>query len=893
MRILKSIFVGILLCSPAFFSASDVLRPQDVSQGTVGEVQSASGAYSGTVLGTAQKESRATADLLSYTAGGHVFGFRKGGMAIASRDHALQVKFMNSRGVAPEEKTAVSIPEKNPRAARPLGQVAYNELWDGVTLIYENDDDGGVRSRYQIEGAGAKEADTIGRIGLRYNVPVRVNEAGDLILSFKTGEMRESRPVAWQEIEGRRVPVEVTYDLRGKQEVGFKTGNHDSRYPMAIIQGLRWNIFLGGTGTNGSYGIALDPIGNVYVTGWSDKTWGLPIRPFSGIEWDAFVAKFDPYGTLEWNTFLGGTDDDEGYGIAVDASANIYVTGFTWGTWGSPIRPRSGEYDAFVAKLDTNGNLLWNTFLGGTDDDEGHGIAVDSLGNVEVTGESDATWGSPIHPYSGGGDAFVAKFDPYGTLQWNTFLGGARSDDGAGIAVDLLGNVYVTGESWTTWGSPIRPYSDYADAFVAKLDTYGNLWWNTFVGGTYDDKGHSLAVDASGNVYVTGEIIVNLGSSIPSCPCDDYDDDAFVAKFDPNGALQWNTYLGPYSYGLGLAVDASANVYVTGMSYATWGSPIRSFAGGYDAFVAELDTYGKLLWNTFLGGARSDDGAGIAVDAFGNIYVTGDSRATWGSPILPHSSGSDGFIAKIGKGYNLTIASDPHGTTDPAPGTYSYDVGTTASVSAIADSGYVFDRWTGDVPAGQKTSATVSILMDAPKSIRANFKKVYKLTIACGSHGTTNPAAGTYIYDAGSAVSVSAIADSACVFDRWTGDVPAGQETSATVSILMDADKSIQANFKLVNPPSNLAAARLTNRSVTQTEYIVDLTWAANPDNSGLSITTYHIYQMSGDSWVKIADLSSDVLSYRIRNVPKAEQTFGVASVTAGGVESAKTTVVK
>jgi hypothetical protein len=109
----------------------------------------------------------------------------------------------------------------------------------------------------------------------------------------------------------------------------------------------------------------------------------------------------------------------------------------------------------------------------------------------------------------------------------------------------------------------------------------------------------------------------------------------------------------------------------------------------------------------------------------------------------------------------------------------------------------------------------------------------------------------------------------------------------------MNADKSIQANFKLVNPPSNLTAVRLTNRSVTQTEYIVDLVWAANPDNAGLSITTYRVYQKSGDSWVKLADISSNALTYRVRNVPKAEQTFGVASVTDGGVESAKTTVVK
>ncbi|MCX6565717.1 MAG: SBBP repeat-containing protein [Candidatus Aminicenantes bacterium] len=277
------------------------------SQGnfTPRDVQSASEVGSGTVLGTAQKESGTTADLLSFTAGGHVLGFRKGRMLIASGDHALQVEFMNAREVSPEEKNTVSIPEKNPRVARPLGQVAYDKLWDGVNLVYESDGNGMVNSRYLIEGAGTKEADPVDRIGLRYNVPVRVDEAGDLILSFKTGEMRESRPAAWQEIEGRRVPVDVTYRLKGKQEVGFKTGKYDSRYPLAIDLKLSWNTFLGGAASDSGYAIAVDTIGNVYVTGKSYATWGFPIRAFAGWE-DAFVAKLNTFGSLQWNTFLGG-----------------------------------------------------------------------------------------------------------------------------------------------------------------------------------------------------------------------------------------------------------------------------------------------------------------------------------------------------------------------------------------------------------------------------------------------------------------------------------------------------------------------------------------------------------------------------------------------------------
>ena len=151
---------------------------------------------------------------------------------------------------------------------------------------------------------------------------------------------------------------------------------------------------------------------------------------------------------------------DYGYGIAVDTSGNVYVAGYSDATWGSPVRPYAGTYDAFVAKLNGSGALQWNTFLGGSSDDYGNGIAVDTSGNVYVTGYSTATWGSPVRPFSGGDDAFVAKLNGSGALQWNTFLGGSNVDYGYGIAVDTSGNVYVTGNSEATWGSPVRPFAD-------------------------------------------------------------------------------------------------------------------------------------------------------------------------------------------------------------------------------------------------------------------------------------------------------------------------------------------------------------------------------------------------------------------------------------------------
>jgi hypothetical protein len=286
-----------------------------------------------------------------------------------------------------------------------------------------------VKSTYYIQPGKARGSHPVDQIRLRYNVPVRVDESGNLVLTLATGEMKETRPMAWQEMGGERAPVEVGYRLMGEREVGFRAGSYDSRYDLVIDPVLIWNTFLGGTGYDFGYGITVNTSGNVYVTGESDATWGTPLLPFAGSR-DAFVAKLDANGALQWNTFLGGTSDDAGYGIAVDTSGNCYVIGHSLKTWGSPGRPFAGGGDAFVAKLDPNGALQWHTFLGGSGGDRGYGIAVDTSGNAYVTGQCNTNWGSPVRAYTAGYDAFVAKLDTNGALQWNTFLGGTDHDYG-------------------------------------------------------------------------------------------------------------------------------------------------------------------------------------------------------------------------------------------------------------------------------------------------------------------------------------------------------------------------------------------------------------------------------------------------------------------------------
>ena len=331
---------------------------------------------------------------------------------------------------------------------------------------------------------------------------------------------------------------------------------------------------------------------------------------------DAFAAKLDCNGALQWNTFLGGSDDDTCRAITVDGSGNVYVGGNSKATWQGSTAPRR-EYqensDAFAAKLDSSGALVWNTFLGGSGADEGWGIDVDGSANVYLSGMSGNSWqgdDTPKRAHRSGYDAFAAMLSSSGDLQWNTFLGGEDSDYGRAIAVDGSGNVYVGGESRATWGegegvvtsNPIREYTSALDAFAAKLDSSGVLQWNTFLGAASDDYGRSIAVDADGSVYVGGSSWATWqGDSEPVRPHDAGSNlDAFAATLDSSGALQWSTFMGGTGsdQGFAIAVDDNGSVHLGGVGDAAWGAPVRTFETNNDAFAVKLGSDGSLPTQT-------------------------------------------------------------------------------------------------------------------------------------------------------------------------------------------------------------------------------------------------------------------------------------------------------
>ena len=357
-----------------------------------------------------------------------------------------------------------------------------------------------------------------------------------------------------------------------------------------------WAKKAGGTDSDYGYGIAVDASGNSYVIGCfysATATFGSTTLTGNGIN-NIFVTKLDSSGNWLWAKNARESPYDYGHGIAVDASGNSYVTGYFSGTatFGSTTLTSSGGADIFVAKLDSSGNWLWANNAGGTSDECGNGIAVDASGNSYVTGYfyDSATFGSTTLTNNGVYDIFIAKLDSSGNWLWAKNAGGSSNDSGNGIAVDASGNSYVTGYFYdsATFGSTTLTNNGVYDIFIAKLDSSGNWLWAKNAGGTYNDCGYGIAVDASGNSYVTGCFCrsATFGSTTLTS---NGDYDIFIAKLDNCGNWLWANNAGGTSddRGTSIAVDASRNSYVTGYFYdsATFGSTTLTSNGGYDTNI--------------------------------------------------------------------------------------------------------------------------------------------------------------------------------------------------------------------------------------------------------------------------------------------------------------------
>jgi len=583
-------------------------------------------------------------------------------------------------------------------------KVHYRDVYPGIDLVYYG-------SQRQLEydfvvAPGADPKKIV--LGFKGADRLEIDAKGELVLRAAGGDIRQHKPIIYQNIDGSRREISGGYVRKGANRVGFQVAAYDRSRPLVIDPVLSYSTFLGGSGFNGGFGIAVDADGNAYVVGWTNSsnfptTAGAFQTIFGGgtsTSYDTFVTKLNPTGSaLVYSTYLGGSASDAGRKIAVDAAGNAYVVGQTLSsnfptTAGAFQTSFGGGYsDAFLTKLSPTGSaLVYSTYLGGTGEDDGSGISVDADGNAYVAGftqsaDFPATAGAFQTTFGGGyGDAFVTKLDPTGSaLVYSTYLGGTDSDAAGnpGLAVDASGNAYVTSETTstdfpTTAGAFQTTLSGYQNAFVTKLDPTGSaLVYSTYLGGSITDSTRAIAVDADGNAYVTG---VTTSTDFPmtarafQTSFGGGRNDAFVVKLNTAGSsLVYSTYLGGSGKdsGSAIAVDTAGNAFVTGTtnssdfpttitafqtSFGGGTNEVFSWDIGGDAFVTKLNADGSaLVYSTYLGGSENEHGYGIALDAQANpnAYVTGSTSSYWNFPTTAGAfqtgmaGGTDAFVAKI------------------------------------------------------------------------------------------------------------------------------------------------------------------------------------------------------------------------------------------------------
>ncbi len=583
--------------------------------------------------------------------------------------------------------------------------VLYRNIYDRIDLkVY------GIESRIEYDWIVRPGGDPRNiRFEYRNVKGTRVDDAGNLLIETGFGELMHKKPAAYQEAggerplqsrsgNGTRAAVEAAFKKIGENAYGFEVGAYEAGLELVIDPVvLAYSTYLGGVSVDYGYGIAADNSGNAYVTGFTYDT-DLPILnqyQTDQVGCDVFVTKIDTTqsgnASLIYSTYLGGNGTDYGQGIAVDASGNAYVTGYTDST-DFPIlnqyQTNQPFQNAFVTKIDTtksgNASLVYSTYLGGNGDDKGYGIAVDGSGNAYVTGYTNSMDFPTLNQYQThqtGYDAFVTKIDTTksgnASLVYSTYLGGNSDDVGYGIAVDDSGNAYVTGDTQSTDFPTLNQYQTHYtwyDAFVTKFDTTksGNasLVYSTCLSGNGNERALGIAADASGNAYITGLTYSTDFPTLNQYQTVQGGQDVFVTKFDTtksgNASLVYSTYLGGSGndIGYGIAVDNSGNAYVTGHTISTDFPILNQYqTGWYDAFVTKIDTTksgnASLVYSTYLGGGASDEcGYGIAVDNSGNAYLTGYTFS-FDFPIVNQYQGdvwdNDAFITKISHNADIAV----------------------------------------------------------------------------------------------------------------------------------------------------------------------------------------------------------------------------------------------
>ena len=699
--------------------------------------------------------------------------------------------------------------------------VEYHDLWEGIDLVYRFGEQG---LKYEFVVAPFVP---VSQVKVEVDSASLVCNADSLVFDTGRGSLIDGELMVRHSGSEEALPAGFVIQ---QNRFGFSAPQRDLSKAV-IIDPLVYSTYIGGSENDSAYPIAVDSSGSTYVTGRANST-NFPISnayqsTYGGGSFDVFVLKLNPAGSAPiYSTYIGGSGWDQGEAIVVDSNGNAYVTGYTGSINFPTSYPyqgiyRGGTYDAFVLKLNAAGSaLVYSTYIGGSGDDLGHDIAVDASGNAYVTGSTSST-NFPLanaNQSTNGGvdDVFVLKLKPTGSaLIYSTFIGGNGEDVGNSIAIDSSGNAYVTGFTTSTNFPLVNAFqgthSGTDDVFVLKLNPVGNvLLYSTYIGTSGEDSGNSIAVDSAGNICVTGYT---------------------------------NSTVFPIS-----------NAY-----QSTYGG------GSFDAFILKFNPAGDtLLYSTYIGGNGDDGGYSLAIDSNDNVYVTGHTFSS-NFPL------ANAYQSANGGGYDVFILKlNPAGDT-LLYSTYIGGSGWDRGEGIVVDSNgnaYVTGRTTStDFPLANEYQSTNGGLSDAfvlkfgystvpsaPQNLQAVAGNAQvALTWQAPAFNGGWDIANYTVYRGTTSGGETLLTTLPNVLTHTDVGLTNGQTYYYKVSAVNWAGGSLQSNETSATPVTKPSSPQSFQAAAGDTQ--ITLTWQVPTSDGGATITGYSVYRgtVSGGETLLIA----------------------------------------
>lgn len=581
---------------------------------------------------------------------------------------------------------------------------------------------------------------------------------GSLLATTPMGKVREQAPHSY-DAQGR--VVASAFQLEGNT-LSFKTDTYQGT--LTIDPTVEWGTYFGDLGQDIAYGVKSDANENIYMTGITASTdniatTGAYQTTYAGGTYDAFIAGFKADGDISWATYFGGDAEDRGTDIALNpVTNNIFIAGVTKSTSGIATANThqdtlGGNWDAFLAGFDTTGSLVWSTYFGG-EGSEGTGliagVTCNKAGYIFLSGETSsdsgiATAGAYQTSRAGGVDAFLAKFDTAGQIQWSTYFGGDGNEYGRKLGCDTAGNIYLGGYTSSTSGIASTSafqssFGGVNDAFLAKFNTNGGREWSTYFGGAGSEVFNAIAVAEDGTSYIGGSTTSDVGIATGSVFQTEKGGaaDGYVASFTETGQQNWASYIGGSGADVvnALAVN-NQELFVGGMSNSSdsisFGNSFQqSFSGILDGVVIKLDILGHGIWGTYFGGSGSEFVNALAITPDERLYLAGQTAsaaniATTGSYQENYGGGAyDAFLAK----FNVC---EPPVAPVAILGDTLVCSGTPAEFSVAPVAGATSYTWL--LPSGwsgNSDSAAISITPDNSNGV------IYVLANSCAASDSTS-----------------------------------------------------------------------------------------------------------------------------------------------------------